>query len=134
MSCMLRKPERSFASQHRVCCTVWRGCRNSSWSANQSPAASAYVQLAVLAVMLFTNMVMRLRFPYAVATSVIMLSGDCYFFAGSRCYGRGEKIFGIGLAHLHYGTDDARGQLQRMQGGATELPAESARTSCWWKT
>ena len=53
---------------------------------NKSPAASAYVQLAVLAVVLFTNIVMRLRFPYAVATSVVMLARrlTC-FFGWTRC-------------------------------------------------
>ena len=66
---------------------------------NKSPAASAYVQLAVLAVMLFTNIVMRLRFPYAIATSVVMLAGDCIFLRQDHdAYQARRRSWVLGLA------------------------------------
>jgi diguanylate cyclase (GGDEF)-like protein len=56
------------------------------------------VQPAVLAVILFTNIVIRLRFPYALATSVVMLAGDGVFLRLDRMLSREEKVLGIGLA------------------------------------
>jgi diguanylate cyclase (GGDEF)-like protein len=67
-------------------------------ASNRSAATSAYVQPAVLAVILFTNMVMRLRLPYAIASSAVMLVGDGLFLQHDQMLGRGEKIFGLGLA------------------------------------
>jgi diguanylate cyclase (GGDEF)-like protein len=65
--------------------------------ANKSAVASAYVQSAVLAVVLFANIVMRLRFPYAFATSVVMLAGDLLFLRLDHMLNRQEKILGMGL-------------------------------------
>lgn len=65
---------------------------------NKSAAASAYVQPAVLAVVLFINIVMRLRFPYAVVTSMVMLGGDGIFLHMDKMLTHQEKILGIGLA------------------------------------
>jgi diguanylate cyclase (GGDEF)-like protein len=59
---------------------------------------SAYVQPGVLAVVLFTNVVMRLQFPYAVATSAVMLVGDIFFLRLDSFLLIEQKILGLGLA------------------------------------
>jgi diguanylate cyclase (GGDEF)-like protein len=65
---------------------------------NRSRVASAYVQMAVLAVILFANIVMRLRLPYAVAVSIVMLTGDGIFLWKDAMLRPEDKVFGLGLA------------------------------------
>ncbi|HEY8997577.1 MAG TPA: GGDEF domain-containing protein [Edaphobacter sp.] len=64
---------------------------------NKSAASSAYVQLAILAVVLFTNIVMRLRFPYAIVTSLAMLGGDILFLRADQMQSRREQLLGLGM-------------------------------------
>jgi diguanylate cyclase (GGDEF)-like protein len=54
--------------------------------------------MAVLAVILFTNIVMRLRLPYALGTSAVMLFGDFLYLWKDQMLKPGDKIFGLGLA------------------------------------
>jgi diguanylate cyclase (GGDEF)-like protein len=96
--CMLRRPGKVFRESSIAFAACLAGLSQLYLESHQSPVASAYVQPAVLAVILFTNMVMRLRLPYAIASSVVMLSGDGYFLLQDQMLGRGEKIFGLGLA------------------------------------
>lgn len=65
---------------------------------NRSPVTSAYVQLAVLAVIVFINIVMRLRLPYALAASGIMLAGNIVFLWQDTMLTRTDKIYGLGLS------------------------------------
>jgi diguanylate cyclase (GGDEF)-like protein len=65
---------------------------------NRTQVASAYVQMVVLAVILFINIVMRLRLPYALAASGVMLIGNIVFLWNDRMLDQTEKIYGLGLA------------------------------------
>ncbi|HEX2918074.1 MAG TPA: GGDEF domain-containing protein [Edaphobacter sp.] len=64
---------------------------------NRSRVASAYVQMTVLAVILFANIVMRLRLPYAAAASFVMLFGDAVFLWKDEMLKTEDKIFGAGM-------------------------------------
>jgi len=64
---------------------------------NRSAASTAYAQLAVLAVILFANIVMRLRFPYAIMTSLAMLAGDVLFLRADVTQTKQEEIMGLGM-------------------------------------
>lgn len=65
---------------------------------NQSPAASAYAQVGVIVAVIFANVVMRLQFPYAVATSAVLMAGDFVFIFKDRMLDPSEKLLGIALA------------------------------------
>jgi diguanylate cyclase (GGDEF)-like protein len=95
---MMRRPGKLFRESSIAFAGCMAGLTQLYLESNQSPAASAYVQPAVLAVILFANIVMRLRFPYALATSVVMLAGDAMFVQIDRMLTHEEKILGLGLA------------------------------------
>lgn len=95
---MLRRPQKVFRESGIAIGACLAGLAQLYLEMNHSRVASAYVQMAVLAVVLFTNIVMRLRLPYAIATSVVMLCGDGFFLLNDHMLTRGEKIFGLGMA------------------------------------
>jgi diguanylate cyclase (GGDEF)-like protein len=95
---MLRRPGTVFRELSIAFAACLAGLTQLYLESNRSAAASAYVQLAVLAVVLFANIVMRLRFPYALATTVVMLAADAVFMRLDRMLTREEKILGLGLA------------------------------------
>jgi len=97
-ACMLRQPGRVFRESSIAFAACLAGLSQLYLESNRSPVVSAYVQPAVLAVILFTNMVMRLRLPYAITSSVVMLSGDVLFLSRDHMLSRAEEIFGFGLA------------------------------------
>jgi diguanylate cyclase (GGDEF) domain len=95
---MMRRPGKLFRESSIAFAACMAGLTQLYLESNQSPVASAYVQPAVLAVILFANIVMRLRFPYALATSVVMLAGDAIFVWMDRMLTHEEKVLGLGLA------------------------------------
>ncbi len=95
---MLRRPEKVFRESSIAIAACLAGITQLYLESNRNRVASAYVQMAVVAVILFTNIVMRLRLPYAVATSVVMLGGDGIFLWRDHMLGPNDKIFGLGLA------------------------------------
>ncbi len=95
---MLRRPEKFYRETSIALGACLAGLTQLYLESDRSRVASAYVQMAVLAVILFTNIVMRLRLPYATATSLVMLVGDGVFLWKDRLLAPGDKIFGIGLA------------------------------------
>jgi diguanylate cyclase (GGDEF)-like protein len=95
---MLQKPGMIVRETSIAFASCLAGLTQLYLEANKSAAASAYVQLAVVAVVLFTNIVMRLRFPYALATSAVMLAGDWVFLRVDRMLTHQEEILGMGLA------------------------------------
>lgn len=95
---MLRRPKKVFRESSIALGASLAGLTQLYLESNRSRVASAYVQMAVLAVILFTNIVMRLRLPYALATSVVMLTGDGIFLLNDQMLSPGDKIFGLGLA------------------------------------
>lgn len=95
---MLRQPGRVFRESSIAAAACLAGLTQLYLESNRSRVSSAYVQMVVLAVILFTNIVMRLRLPYALATSIVMLAGDGIFLWMDRMLSVGDKIFGLGLA------------------------------------
>jgi len=95
---MLRRPYKVYRESSIAVAACVAGLTQLYLESNRSRVASAYVQMAVLAVILFTNIVMRLRLPYAITTSVLMLAGDGIFLLRDQLLGQGDKIFGFGLA------------------------------------
>ena len=95
---MLRSPGKFLRESSIAFASCMAGLAQLYLASKQSAAASAYVQPAVLAVVLFANIVMRLRFPYALATTVVMLAGDAVFLRLDRMLTDEEKILGLGLA------------------------------------
>lgn len=65
--------------------------------ANRSPLNSAYAQFCIGAVLLFTNTVMRLRFPYAVASTAIMGASELVFLRYGSGLPHGGKLLGLYL-------------------------------------
>ncbi|MEO8737184.1 MAG: GGDEF domain-containing protein [Edaphobacter sp.] len=66
--------------------------------AGKGTAAAAYAQVGVIVAILFANVVMRLRFPYALGTSVALLLGDLFFLRLDRFLSSMDKGMGIMLA------------------------------------
>jgi len=60
-------------------------------------ATTAYAQVGVIVAILFANVVMRLRLPYALATSVVLLAGDVVFLQTDRFLSEPEKSMGMML-------------------------------------
>jgi diguanylate cyclase (GGDEF)-like protein len=95
---MLQKPDKIVREASIAFASSLAGLTQLYLESNKSATASAYVQPAVLAVVLFTNIVMRLRFPYALATSAVMLAGDGLFLRLDRILTHEDKILGMALA------------------------------------
>jgi diguanylate cyclase (GGDEF)-like protein len=95
---MLRRPGKVFRELSIAGAASLAGLTQLYLEFDRGRVASAYVQMAVLAVILFVNIVMRLRLPYAIATSIVMLAGDGVFLWKDRMLNPGDKIFGLGLA------------------------------------
>jgi diguanylate cyclase (GGDEF)-like protein len=95
---MLRRPGKVFRELSIATAACLAGLTQLYLEFDRSRVASAYVQMAVLAVILFVNIVMRLRLPYAIATSIVMMAGDGIFLWKDQMLSPGDKIFGLGLA------------------------------------
>lgn len=94
---LLYRPNKIFRESSIAAAACLAGLMQLYLESNQSQVASAYAQMSVLAVILFNTIVMRLRFPYAVGTSVVMLLGDSIFLWKDRTLDLGDEIFGLGL-------------------------------------
>jgi diguanylate cyclase (GGDEF)-like protein len=64
---------------------------------NVTPVASAYAPFGILAVVLFANVSMRLRFPYALAITTIMAIAYLAFLRHDTLLYPSQKIFGLFL-------------------------------------
>ena len=74
------------------------GLSHLSLETGKSVASSAYAQAGLIILILFANLVMRLRFPYAVCTSAILLAGDVAFSHFDHFLSPQEKTLGLMLA------------------------------------
>jgi diguanylate cyclase (GGDEF)-like protein len=64
---------------------------------NLSPVASAYAPFGIVAVVLFANISMRLRFPYALTITTIMVLDYLVFLRLDTFLSLHQKIFGLFL-------------------------------------
>lgn len=94
---MLQKPTKVVREVSIASVSSLAGLAQLYLEANRSPAAAAYVQMAVLGVLLFASIVMRLRLPYAVATSVVMLAGDVVFLRVDQMQTHEEESLGLAM-------------------------------------
>lgn len=94
---LLRLPKRIWRESSLAAGVCLAGLAQLYLELNRSRVASAYVQMTVLAVILFVNIVMRLRLPYAFATSLVMLGGDAIFLWKDQMLKTEDKIFGVGM-------------------------------------
>lgn len=95
---MLHSPEKTFRETSIALVSCLAGLTHLYLESGRNGIVSAYVQPGVLAVVLFSNIVMRLRFPYAFITSMVMLAGDFVFLRTDRFLSEKEKLFGLCLA------------------------------------
>lgn len=65
---------------------------------NKSAAASAYAQVGLIVAVIFANVVMRLQFPYALASSFVLTAGDFFFVYQDRYLSLSDKLLGLALA------------------------------------
>lgn len=94
---LLRIPKRLWRESSLALGVCLAGLAQLYLELNRSRVASAYVQMTVLAVILFVNIVMRLRLPYALVTSGVMLCGDAVFLWKDQMLKTEDKIFGAGM-------------------------------------
>jgi diguanylate cyclase (GGDEF)-like protein len=94
---LLRNPGKIFRefSITGICCLV--GLSHLYIESNWNAVASAYAQTGMVAVLVFANTMMRLRLPYALASSAILLLGDCYFLYSDVLLSHTQKMLGFGL-------------------------------------
>lgn len=63
-----------------------------------SAASSAYAQVGLIVAVIFVNVVMRLQFPYALASSIVLMAGDFFFVYQDHFLSPPDKLLGIALA------------------------------------
>lgn len=97
-TCLLYQPNKFLRESSIAIAACLAGLMQLYLEINRSQAASAFAQMTVLAVVLFINIVMRLRFPYALTASVIMLIGDIAFLYNDRMLSQADKTYGLSLS------------------------------------
>lgn len=65
---------------------------------NKNAAASAYAQVGLIVAVIFANVVMRLQFPYALGSSIVLMAGDLFFVYQDSFLNPSEKLLGLALA------------------------------------
>jgi diguanylate cyclase (GGDEF)-like protein len=94
---MLLRPPKVFREASIAFVASLAGLTHLYLESNKGPVASAYAQFGILAVILFANTSMRLRFPYALATSATMLLGNVVFLRLDTHLQRDQKLTGLCL-------------------------------------
>jgi diguanylate cyclase (GGDEF)-like protein len=95
---LLRRPGRNIreGSVSFVLCLAALGQMYLSF--NRSPVDSAFMQPAILTMILFGNAVTRLRMQYAIGTSFVILTIDLLFLLHDPMLNSDQKLFGFSLA------------------------------------
>jgi diguanylate cyclase (GGDEF)-like protein len=85
----------------------------------------AYTQVGVIVAVLFANVVIRLQFPFALATSTVMMIADSLFLYHDHAQGPAQKMFGASLtlcaitmtvmANYSLGREERLGYLLRLR-------------------
>ncbi len=65
---------------------------------NTNAASSAYAQVGLIVTVIFVNVVMRLRFPYALVASAILFASDLVFIRLDHFLDAPQKLLGVTLA------------------------------------
>jgi diguanylate cyclase (GGDEF)-like protein len=67
---------------------------------SRTAATASFGLMSVLITVAFVNVVMRLRFPYAAASTVMMLACGVWFVCGAHSLSASEKIIGASMMTL----------------------------------
>lgn len=91
------KPRKVYreASVAAVICLA--GLTHLHVESGRAVASSAYAQAGIIIAILFANVVMRLRFSYAVAVSSVLMAGELVFLRHDHFLSPGEKTMGMML-------------------------------------
>ncbi|HMH13416.1 MAG TPA: GGDEF domain-containing protein [Edaphobacter sp.] len=94
---MLFHPRRIFRETSIAFVACLAGITHLFIESNVSPVASAYAPFGILAVVLFAHISMRLRFPYTLAITSVMVFAYVVFLHYDTFLHPNEKIFGLFL-------------------------------------
>lgn len=94
---MLQRPQPVVRETSIAFGAILAGMTQLWLQSQRSAVTSAYAQLAVLAVILFANVVMQLQTVYAILASAIMLAGDLFFLRIDRMQSQPEEVLGFAM-------------------------------------
>ncbi len=94
---MLLQPTKLWREGSIAFVSCLAGLAELAIESNRSATESAYAQFGMVAVVLFANTVMRLRFPFAIAASLVTAAGEVVFLADDRFLSHGGKLLGLSL-------------------------------------
>ena len=94
---MLRRPNKVFREASIAVVACLAGLTHLYLESNIDPVTSAFALFGILAVVLFANTSMRLRVPYAWATTATMGLGDLIFLKNGHYLSRDQKIVALFL-------------------------------------
>ncbi len=133
---MRRNPGSVYREGSIAVATCWICFVHLYLERGQYALGPTYAQVGVIVAVLFANMVMRLRFPYALAASLTIMAGDLVFLGLDRVHTPAERIFGASLmicaiamtlmANYSLGREERLAYLLRLRG---ELQSAALSTS-----
>jgi diguanylate cyclase (GGDEF)-like protein len=95
---MWRNPGAFFREASIATLTCTAGLAHLYLERGQTDVNSAYAQVGLIATIVFANTLVRMRFVYAIATSVILIAGDLVFLRFDTLLLPRQKIVGLSLA------------------------------------
>jgi len=95
-----RSPGTRFREFGIASVTCLAGLTHLYLEGNISPVNSAYAQVGLLTVIVYANTSVRLRFPYALATSMLLVFGDILFLILDTLLQPRQKLVGLMLTFM----------------------------------
>jgi diguanylate cyclase (GGDEF)-like protein len=137
LNLMMRWNPRPFYREASIAVTVCWACFVHLYlERGHNALGPAYAQVGVIVAVLFANMVLRLRFPYALFASAGITVGDLVFLGQDKGHTPTERIFGASLmvcavvmtlmANYSLAREERLGYLLRLRG---ELQTAALSTS-----
>jgi diguanylate cyclase (GGDEF)-like protein len=91
-------PNRVFRETSIALASCMIGATHLYLESNIGATSSAYAQVGLIVTVIFVNVVMRLRFLYAVSASAFLMLSDLFFIHRDQFLTPSEKLLGITLA------------------------------------
>ena len=123
---MRRNPDCFYRESSIAVATCWICFVHLYLERGRYALGPTYVQVGVIVAVLFANMVMRLRFPFALFASLAIMAGDLIFLSQDRVHTPAERIFGASLilcavamtlmANYSLGREERLAYLLRLRG------------------
>ena len=92
-----QNPSSTFREGGMASVTCLAGFAHLYLEHGQTAVNSAYAQFGLLTIIVYANTSIRLRFPYALATSATLIAGDLLFLHNSTLLLPDQKLVGFGL-------------------------------------